>query len=88
MIILVLFTLLYIMMFDQKESIRFATWNFFTDSHGNADPRLPAWDWQYVIRNPQLGLTYGYRARMIYKPFISVVDVIHEYERWRDSLTP
>jgi hypothetical protein len=79
-------TLAYIMMFDQTESIRFALWNFITDSSGKPNPHSPAWDWQYVIRHPEPGKAYTYRARVVIKPFLGPEDVEREYETWRASL--
>ncbi|MBM3855378.1 MAG: hypothetical protein FJ399_19860 [Verrucomicrobia bacterium] len=76
-------TLAYIMMFDRSAPIRFAVWNFIKDSRGNPDPHSPAWDWQFVIRDPQPGATYRYRARVVIKPFVSLEDVEAEYEKWR-----
>ena len=55
-------TLLYLVLFDQTDSIRFAMWNFFTDETGTPDIHSPAWDWQYVIRDPEVGHCYGYRT--------------------------
>ncbi len=75
-------TMVYIMMFDQVAPIRFALWNFNRDATGKPDPTRPAWDWQYVIRGPELGKTYGYKARVVYKPFVSPEDVRREYETW------
>jgi hypothetical protein len=79
-------TLAYIMMFDQKEPIRLAMWNFIRDANRQPDPHSPAWDWQFVIRNPEVGKTYRYRARLLVKPFESREDVRAEYERWMASL--
>lgn len=76
-------TMVYIMIFNQAESIRFALWNFITDSSGQPDPRSPAWDWQFVIRNPEIDRRYGYKARVIYKPFAGEADVRREYEAWK-----
>lgn len=70
----------FIMMFDQAESIRFALYNW------GGDPRYPAWDWQFIIREPKIDQTYRFRARMVYKPFAGREDVLAEYERWRASL--
>lgn len=75
-------TLAYVMMFDQTDSIRFALWNFITNEDNNPDPHSPAWDWQYVIRNPEIGKTYGYKARLLVKPFVSADDIRAEYDRW------
>ncbi|MDQ1257374.1 MAG: hypothetical protein QG656_1978, partial [Candidatus Hydrogenedentes bacterium] len=79
-------TLVYIVMFDREESIRFAEWNFIQDASGQANPHSPAWDWQFVVRDPKPGETYGYRARVIVKPFVSREDVERDYEAWRASL--
>jgi hypothetical protein len=75
-------TMVVIMMFDQETPIRLARWNW------TGNPHWPAWDWQFVIRNPKAGTTYGYRARMVYKPFVNAEDVMAEYDRWRAGLTP
>ena len=36
--------LIYLVLFDQTDPIRFAMWNFFTDKFGNPDTHSPAWD--------------------------------------------
>lgn len=75
-------TMAYIMMFDQCESIRFAMWNFIEDDNDNPDPHSPAWDWQYVIKNPIIGQWYSYRARMEYTRFINAEDILRRYRDW------
>jgi len=75
-------TMVYVMMFDQRDPVRFAMWNFHRDVRGQPDPHSPAWDWQFVIRNPVAGRQYGYRARVVYKPFAGCEDVAGEYQRW------
>lgn len=75
-------TMVYIMMFDQKEPIRFAMWNFFRNDKGEPDTHSPAWDWQYVIREPELNKEYGYKARVVYKPFCGREDVVEEFNTW------
>jgi len=79
-------TMAYVMMFDQKEPIRFALWNFIKNTSGEFDPHSPAWDWQYVIRDPKPGMTYTYRARMLYIPFTTRENILTEYERWAAGL--
>jgi hypothetical protein len=79
-------TMAYIMMFDQKEAIRFALWNFITDATGKPDRHSPAWDWQFVIRNPVIGKTYGYNARVMYKPFVNAEDIKRDYIGWVNGL--
>ena len=73
-------------LFDQTDSIRFAMWNFFKDDAGIPDTHSPAWDWQYVIRNPRVGQLYGYRARIVVKPFKGKTQIWTEYEKWRKGL--
>ncbi len=74
-------TMAYIMMFDDPRATRFAVWNW-----GN-DPAVSAWDWQFVIRNPEVGRTYSHRSRLVCKPFSGEDDVLAEYTAWRDSLS-
>ena len=79
-------TLLYLVLFDQTDPIRFAMWNFFTSENGDPDTHSPAWDWQYVIRDPKIGEDYGYRARVVVKPFIGTEQIWEEYRRWGEDL--
>ncbi len=79
-------TMAYVMMFDRKEPMRLALWNFIKNAAGEFDPHSPAWDWQFVIRDPQPGKTYGYRARMRYVPFESADAIRQTYEDWVTSL--
>ena len=78
--------LLFMVLFDQTESIRFAMWNFFKDQAGNPDTHSPAWDWQYVIRDPKVGQRYGYRARLVVTPFLKREQVWEEYEQWQRDI--
>ena len=75
-------TLLYLVLFDQTESIRFAMWNFFQNDEGQPDIHSPAWDWQYVIRDPEAKQRYGYRSRVIVAPFKGEEQIWDEYLRW------
>jgi len=79
-------TMAYVMMFDRKEPIRLALWNFIKNAAGEFDPHSPAWDWQFVIRDPEPGTTYGYRARVVYTPFTSADDIRTMYEEWAAAL--
>ncbi|HDP35161.1 MAG TPA: tetratricopeptide repeat protein, partial [Candidatus Hydrogenedentes bacterium] len=75
-------SLAYIMMFDQREPIRFAVWNW-----GNP-PENSAWDWQYIVRNPREGERAGYRARLALASINKPEDVLtrfHEWEKSRDE---
>ncbi|MBX3180826.1 MAG: hypothetical protein KF886_26055 [Candidatus Hydrogenedentes bacterium] len=74
--------LAYIVMFDQTAPIRFALWNFIKDDAGNPDPHSPAWDWQYVIRDPKVGERYGYKMRVVVTPFTTRADILARYRDW------
>ncbi|MBL7646978.1 MAG: hypothetical protein JNK74_12400 [Candidatus Hydrogenedentes bacterium] len=78
-------TLAYILMFNQIEPMRFALWNFIKDESGKPDPHSPAWDWQYVIREPKVGQTYGYKMRVVVTLFTSREDVLARYSAWADA---
>ena len=69
-----------IYMFDQAGPIRFS---LSPSSGGGVSPSSnPAWDYQYIIYDYEVGKEYGYRARLVYKPFVSEKDIIQEYEKW------
>jgi hypothetical protein len=74
-----------IVMFDRlwspEDEIRFSLFCFKDDL-----PPPPARDFQYVIRHIESGREYGYRARMIWKRFVSEADCLVEYERWLAAL--
>ena len=69
-------TMAFIMMFDRPQDTRFAVWNW------GDDPHTSAWDWQYVVRSPEVGKTYRHRARMVCKKFQGQDDVMEEYRSW------
>lgn len=72
--------MLYLMMFDQAEPVRFVMFDFSGDLH------QPVWDWQYVIHRPEPGRTYQYGARLVYKPFHGADDAAKEYVAWLKGL--
>jgi hypothetical protein len=72
--------MVHIMMFDSPGPIRFS---HSPSSGGPVKPGTnPAWDWQYIIHDYEVGESYGYKARMVYKPWVGRDDVIAEYESW------
>ena len=62
-----------IMMFDRtatpSDEIRFSLFKFKLAKF----PR-PACDWQYVIHHVEPGQEYGFRARLVWKKFVSADD--------------
>ncbi|MCK4966285.1 hypothetical protein KAS50_04600, partial [bacterium] len=72
--------MVFIIMFDQAGVIRFS---HSPSGGGKIGPgRAPAWDFHYIIYDYKVNEKYGFKARVVYKPFISVDDVIDEYEDW------
>jgi hypothetical protein len=71
-----------IQMFDRthtdEEEIRFSLFKFKV-------PRFPrpAWDFQYVIRRIEEGKEYGFKARLVWKKFVSADDCLSEYQSWK-----
>ena len=74
-----------ILMFDRtysdEDEIRFSLFKFKLPKH----PR-PAWDFQYVVHHPKIGRRYGFKGRLIWKPFVSPEDCEQEYQKWTSSL--
>lgn len=77
--------MVYMLMFDRayapEDEIRFSIFKFKLKNH----PR-PAWDYEYVIHKIETGKEYGYKARVVYKKFVSPEDCLREYENWSKSL--
>ena len=71
--------LTYAMMFEKCAPIRFAVWNW-----GNP-PAISAWDWQYLVQNPQPGQTITHRARMICAELDVPEEVSLRYEKWTNT---
>ncbi len=65
-------------LFDSSESevIR------FSQSPTGGGATNPAWDFQFIIPQPEQGKEYSFRARIVYKPFISREDILEEYQSW------
>lgn len=65
-----------VMMFRETDETRFALWNWGERNES------PAWDWQWVLRAPQVGVKRTLRARMAYLPFESDGAVQSLFDAW------
>ena len=66
--------------FESSEVIR------LTQSPTGGGITNPAWDFQYIIPDPEKGKRYSFRARMVYKPFLDKDDISAEYEQWIEQV--
>jgi hypothetical protein len=73
-----------ILMFDkswtEEDEVRFSLFKFKLPRR----PR-PAWDFQYVLRKIRKAREYGFKARLVWKKFVSPDDCLKEYARWSGS---
>jgi hypothetical protein len=76
------FMLMFNKMHNEADEIRFSLFKFFVRPK---DPR-PAWDFQYVIHKVEEKREYGFKARLVWKKFVSPEDCLKEYETWSKSL--
>ena len=78
--------MVYMLMFDRawtpEDEIRFSIFKFKLKKA----PR-PAWDYEYVIHKVETGKEHGYRARVVWKRFVSPADCLKEYEDWLRTTT-
>jgi hypothetical protein len=63
-------------LFDPKSLIRFSQ-----SPTGGGDTN-PAWDFQFIIPTPERGKVYSFKARLIYKRFVSAEDIRDEFKKW------
>lgn len=77
--------MVYAVMFDRlyeaDEEIRFTVMRWLLDERPS-----PAWDFTYVARDLYDGKQVGFRARLIWKPWVSRDDVEAEYWSWQATL--
>lgn len=66
-------------LFESDEIIR------FSQSPTGGGETNPAWDFQFLIPSPKIREVYTFKARMVYKPFISEEDIYEEYTFWKTS---
>lgn len=50
-----------------------------------AGPGCPAWDYAFLIDNPQANQTYAFRTRAVYKPFEDINEMIDLDDAWSPS---
>ena len=68
-------------LFDSSESevIR------FSQSPTGGGKTNPAWDFQFIIPQPEQGKEYSFSVRIVYKPFINQEDLLKEWQSWKNE---
>ncbi len=75
-----------IYIFEPNPNIRFAHSPSGGGDTAAKDGSNPAWDFQYVVSDYEIGRKYGYRMRAVYKPWAGRDDVLKEVVAFRESL--
>ena len=77
--------LLWLVMFDRTAGIRFT----HSPSGGGANAALqttnPAWDFQFLVPQPELKKEYGFRVRTVLRPRCSREEVLAEFASWQET---
>jgi hypothetical protein len=75
----------WLLMFDRPEGIRFT----HSPYGGNLDHQRrttnPAWGFQFVIPDYEVGRKYGFTARAVFRPRCSREEILDEYQRWNSE---
>lgn len=71
-----------IYIFKPNPYLRFAHSPSGGGRSASGDDANPAWDFQMVIPNPEVGREYGLDMRVVYKPWAGRADVLREVRSW------
>ncbi len=73
--------MVFALMFEPGEDVR------LTHSPSGAGAGNPAWDFQWVLHEPEVDREYRLRARAVYRPWAGEDDIRREYETWDPLLS-
>jgi len=68
-------------MFQTDHRIRFSQ----SPSSGLDEAIYPAWDFQFIVPDFEVGRIYSFEARIMYKVFAGADDVLGEFEVWKKT---
>lgn len=74
-------------MFDGHSGIRFTHSPSGGGMNQQTQSSNPAWDFQYVIENPQLQREYSFRARSFLIPRCSRAELLSHFAKWQETST-
>ncbi len=74
--------LTWLVMFDRTEGIRLT----HSPSGGGVNTDLqttdPAWDFQFLVQNPEIAKEYSFRVRTVLRPRCSRDELLSEFHTW------
>lgn len=76
---------LWMCMFDRSEGIRLTHSPSGGGVNAERQTTNPAWDFQFLIPEYEVGKEYSFRLRAVFRPRCSREEVLDEYHRWRDG---
>ncbi|MFN0053115.1 MAG: hypothetical protein ACKV0T_13095 [Planctomycetales bacterium] len=78
--------LVWLVMFDRAAGIRLT----HSPSGGGANAPLqttnPAWDFQFLVQQPEVLKEYGFRVRTVLRPRCAREELLAEFQRWQETL--
>lgn len=73
-------------MFDRHQGIRFTHSPSGGGTNQERRTSNPAWDFQYVIENPELHRDYAFRVRTVLTPRCSREEILARFARWQSQV--
>ena len=74
-------------MFDRHSGIRFTHSPSGGGFNQETQSSNPAWDFQFLIEQPELQREYGFRARSFLVPRCSRAELLRHFSRWQEQST-
>ncbi len=74
--------MVWIVLFEKSEGIRFAHSPSGGGHNRAGDDTCPAWDFQFIVPDYQVGKEYTMEYRVAYKPWVDRADVLNEARRY------
>lgn len=73
-------------LFDRADGIRLTHSPSGGGHNAERETSNPAWDFQFLVPDPEVAEEYGFRMRAVFRPRGSREEIDGEFLRWRESL--
>ena len=77
--------LMWLVMFDRAEGIRLTHSPSGGGAHAALKTTNPAWDFQFIVPNPEVMKEYSFKVRTVLRPRCSREEVLEEYRKWKET---